>query len=204
MRVFLAQVFAHALPSELPSASGTTEVDVRLTADLHLGKMRVEFEGSDGLLSIGSAMHNLVMGQSLPRGDDPGYSWLCFTVAHGSYSERWRLMSDSDFGGGPDYAITGIFVEQLKPSLAPRTTCPETPPQFLPASLDKHLWVGSGVAAIKSLFGLKLPSRGWHRYSNVTKRVDSRGTEWFVHSWLDIKVEDGVIVALRAVQRTSS
>jgi hypothetical protein len=166
--------------------------------------MRVEFEGTDGLLSIGLAMHNLAMGQSLPKGDDSGYSWLCFTVPRGAYAERWRLMSDSDFGGGPDYAVTGIFVEELKPSVAPTTTCPEPPPQFLPASLDKRLWVGSEAATIKNLFGVKPTSAGWHRYSNVTKKVDGHGTEWFVHSWLDVKVDAGVIVALRAVQRTSS
>lgn len=200
---FLVRSFAQTPPIEFPRISGATKVDARLTADLYLGRQRIEFEGA-GLQAVGLEMHNLAMGHALPRGDEPGYSWLCFTVALGSHAERWWLMSDDEFGGAPDYAITGVYAEQLKPSGAPTTTCPEPPSQYLAASLDGSLWVGSRAATIKHLFGPEPPPTGWHRYSNVTRRLDSHGAEWFVQSWLDVKVEGGVIVALRAVQMTGS
>lgn len=198
------QSFAQMPPSELPRASVTSKIDVRPTADLRLGDLRIEFEKT-GLQTVGLAMHNLAIGHTLAKGDESGYSWLCFTAVHDSHAERWWLMSDDEFGGAPDYAITGVYVERLKSSVSPTTSCPEPPPQFLPASLDQRLWVGSQAAEVSRALGSKLPSTGWHRYSNVTKQSDcSRCTEWFVQSWLDGKVEAGVIVALRAVQMTSS
>lgn len=196
--------FAQIPPSELPRVSVTNKIDVRPTADLRLGDLRIEFEKT-GLQTVGLQMHNLAIGHTLAKGDESGYSWLCFTAVHGSYAERWWLMSDDEFGGAPDYAITGVYVERLKSSVVSTTTCPEPPPQFLPASLDQRLWVGARATEISRALGSKAPSTGWHRYSNVTKRSDcSRCTEWFVQSWLDVKVEAGVVVALRAVQMTSS
>lgn len=199
----LTPSFAQMPPSELPRASVTNKIDVRLTADLRLGGLRIEFERA-GLQTVGLEMHNLAIGHTLEKGDESGYSWLCFTAIRGSHAERWWLMSDDEFGGAPNYAITGVFAEHLKSPVVPTTTCPAPPSQFLPASLDQHLWVGSEASEIKSLFGAKSPSTGWHRYSNVTKQTDARGTEWFVQSWLDVKVEAGAIVALRAVQMTGS
>lgn len=199
-----ARSFAQTPPSELPRVTAVTELHAPLTADVRLGSLRLRFEKT-GLLTLGVEMHNLALDHRDPKGDEDGYSWLCFTVVRGSGSERWWLMSDAEFGGAPDYAITGIYVDRLKSPVVPTTTCPEPPPQFLPASLDQRLWVGSRATEISRALGSKSPSTGWHRYSNVTKQSDcSDCTEWFVQSWLDVKVEAGVIVALRAVQMTSS
>ena len=106
-------------------------------------------------------------------------------------------------GGAPDYAITRVFAERVKTSVVPTTTCPEPPPKFLPARLDEHLWVGSRAAEIYSVLGRKPPLTGWARYSNVVKEIDSHGTERSVWSWLDVRVEAGVIVAIRAMQMSS-
>lgn len=190
-------------PGELPRLPASSPINSRVTADLRFGNVRIQFEKT-GLLAIGVEMHNLVIGYTQAKGGENGYSWLCFTIPSGSHAERWWLMSDDQFGGAPDYAITGVFAERLKPSIVPTTTCPEPPPQFAPGSLDQHLWVGSQAAAIEGVLGRKPPSTGWHRYSNVTEQTDSHGREWFVQSWFDVKVESGVIVALRAVQMTSS
>lgn len=202
-QTFMTQSFAQTPPSELARISPATVIGQRLTADVRLGKLRIQFEKA-GLLTVGIDMHNLAIGQAHPKGDERGYSWLCFTVARTHHTERWWLMSDAEFGGAPDYAITGVFAERVKSSVVSTTSCPAPPSQFLPASLDKHLWVGSQVSEIKSLLGSRPPSAGWHRYSNLTKQIDASGTEWFVQSWLDVKVEAGIIVALRAVQMTSS
>jgi hypothetical protein len=190
-------------PSGLPRVAASSKMDSRLTADLRLGNVRIHFEKT-GLLALGVDMHNLVIGHTRGKGDEDGSSWLCFTVVRDFHAERWWLMSDDQFGGAPDYAITGVIAERLKPPAVPTTTCPEPPPQFAPASLDQHLWLGSRASAIESVLGRKPPSTGWHRYTNVTEQTDSHGTEWFVQSWLDVKLESGVIVALRAVQMTSS
>ena len=202
----LTQSFAQTPPSELARVPAVSETGVRPTADIRLGALRIQFEET-GLQTIGPEMHNVVIHHAQPKGDERGYSWLCFTVVRHSRAERWWLMSDDEFGGAPDFAITGIFAERLKPSAVPTAACPEPPPQFLPASLDDRVWVGSQAAAIKSAFGSEPPSNGWHRYSNVGKQIDSshgKAEEWTVQSWLDVKLKAGVVVALRAVQMSSS
>lgn len=189
-------------PRESPGISAAAKIDLRLTADLRLGDLRVEF-GKTGLRTVGQDMHNLVIGHTPEKGAESGLSWLCFTVVRNSYAERWWLMSDDEFGGAPEYAITRVFAQRVKPSVAPTATCPEPSPKFLPARLDERLWVGSRAAEIDRVIGRKPLSTGWHRYSNVSTQTDSHGTERVVRSWLDVKVEAGAIVAIRAMQMSS-
>jgi hypothetical protein len=197
---------AQTPPSQLTNVPGASEIDLQPTTGLRLGTLQIEFEQT-GLRTIGPEMHNVVIRHAQPKGDERGYSWLCFTAARDSHRERWWLMSDDALGGAPDYLITGVFVEQLAPTAMPTAACPAPPPQFLQASFDHQIWLGSPSGAIKSAFGSEPSLHGWFRYSNVRKQIDSnhgKPVEWEVHSWFDVKIADGVVVAVRAVQMSTT
>ena len=75
-RPSLAQIPSSEFPPpELPKVSVHSKIDSRSTVDLRLGRLRIRFEKT-GLLTVGVEMHNLVLGNTPPKGDQSGYSWL--------------------------------------------------------------------------------------------------------------------------------
>jgi hypothetical protein len=202
----LASCFAQAPPHQLNRVSASSELDRKPTTGLRLGPQQISFEET-GLKDIGVGMHNVIVHHALPKGDERGYSYLCFTAITDSHRERWWLLSDDFFGGAPNYPITGVFAEKLDLSDKPTQNCPAPPPQFLTASFDNHLWLGSSSDDLKKVFGSELPARGWFRYSSVNDETDSshgKPVEFQVTTWFDVKMADGIVVAVRALQMSNT
>jgi hypothetical protein len=202
----LAPCSAQTPPRQLNPVSASSDLDRKPTSGLRLGPLQISFEET-GLKEIGVDMHNVIIHHAWPQGEERGYSYVCLTAITHSRRERWWFLSDDFFGGGPDYPLTGVFAEQLAPSDTPTQDCPAPPPQFLSASFDNHVWLGSSSRDLKNAFGSEPPARGWFRYSNVMdetgsnhgKRVESPVTTWF-----DVKLAQGVVVAVRVLQMSST
>jgi hypothetical protein len=202
----LAPCFAQTPPRQLNPVSASSELDREPTSGLRLGPLQISFEES-GLKEIGVKMHNVIIHHAWPQGEERGYSYLCFTAITDSRRERWWLLSDDFFGGGPDYPLTGVFAEQLAPSDTPTQDCPAPPPRFLAASFDNHVWLGSSSGDLKNAFGSEPPARGWFRYSHVKDEMDSnqgKPVDSQVSTWFDVKIAHGVVVAVRVLQMSST
>jgi hypothetical protein len=202
----LASCLAQTPPRQFNRVSASSELDRKPTMGLRLGPQQISFEET-ALRDIGVKMHNVIVLHALPTGDERGYSYLCFTAITDSRRERWWLLSDDFFGGAPDYPITGVFAEKLTPSDMPTHKCPSPPPQFLSASFDNHLWLGSSSGDLKRAFGPDPSPRGWFRYSSVKDEMDSshgKPVDSQVTTWFDVKMADGIVVALRALRMSST
>jgi hypothetical protein len=195
-------------PHELTDIPTVKELATKPAASLKIGTLEIKFEEAT-LQSIGLELHNVLIQHSQPKGEEhSGYSWLCFTVVSGSHRERLWLMSDDEFGGSRDNAVTGIHAVQLAGSAAPTEKCPEPPRQFGSLNFDNHLWLGASVHDIEGALGSAPPkSDGWWRYSCMGKETDSsRGkpVEFDVYSRFDIKLQNGIVTAIRASQISST
>jgi hypothetical protein len=202
------QCVAQQPPHELTDVPTVKELATKPSASLKIGTLEIKFEETT-LQSIGLELHNVLIQHSQPKGDEhSGHSWLCFTVIGDSHRERLWLMSDDEFGGGRDNAVTGIYAVQLVGSAAPTEKCPESPRQFGSLNFDNHLWLGASVRDVEAAFGSALPaSDGWWRYSCVGKETDARQgkpVEFDVFSRFDIKLQHGIVTAIRASQISST
>jgi hypothetical protein len=202
------QCLAQQPPHELADVPTVKELATKPSASLRIGTLDIKLEETT-LQSIGLELHNVLIQHSQPKGaEHSGYSWLCFTVARGSHRERLWLMSDDEFGGSRENAVTGIYTAHLAESVAPTEKCPELPRQFGSLNFDNHLWLGASVHDIEGALGSAPPaSDGWWRYSCIGKETDSsRGKpiEFDVYSRFDVKLQHGVVTAIRASQISST
>ena len=128
--------------------------------------------------------------------------WLCYTVVTPHRSERLWIVSNAEMGAGTVTDIDAISLSSPEAS----DDCPRLPHQLIPVTLDSKLWLGSTATDLARTLGKPShEARPWQSYDFRTKVEDSGKCEGGYDRLndLDVKLRNGVVVAVSAGQVTS-
>jgi hypothetical protein len=131
-------------------------------------------------------------------------SWLCYSIAKPHRFERFWLMSNLEMDGRTN-AISMVKAAIQSTSIGSED-CPPLPTRFVPVSLNTKLWLGSTTKTLVSHLGS--PShvaRPWLNYEFQTKVAGDGKCEGGYDriNSLDVKISDGIVVALSTDEVTS-
>jgi hypothetical protein len=166
---------------------------------IFLGDFRIAFEKT----TLDAVRARVGSGTVSHRGDaaDSEY-WLCYTVVTPRRSERIWIVSSAEMGAG---TVTDIDAITLLSSEA-SDDCPRLPPQLIPVTLDSKLWLGSSATDLARILGKPShEAHPWQSYDFQTKVEENGKCEGGYDRLndLDVKLHNGLVVALSAGQVTS-
>ena len=131
-------------------------------------------------------------------------SWLCDSIVTPHRLERLWLMSSLEMDGHTN-AISIVKATRQATSDLPKD-CPRLPMRFIPVSLDTKIWLGSTTKTLTRELGAPShEARPWLNYEFQTKVTDDGQCEGGYDriNSLDVKVNDGAVVALSTDDVTS-
>jgi hypothetical protein len=164
-----------------------------------LGDFQITFEET----TLEAVRARVGTGTISHHGDAAGSEyWLCYTVIKPHRRERLWVISNAEMGRG---TVTDVDAITLSSSNASHD-CPRLPPQLIPVALDSKPWLGSTATDLERILGKSSHvTHPWQSYNFQTKVNEDGQCEggYDLLSNLDVKLHNGIVVALSAGQVTS-